>query len=102
MLDVNNRDIDLGTLTIGVPHKFTYTLFNRGLLDIRPSLAFGCDKCTTGSISGGVVKAKNQAILNVTFTPNSKGNNRKRITLSYSDGTGLTQQLIVKFKANVV
>jgi hypothetical protein len=98
MLTTNQQQINLGRVRNGEPRKMKFALINSGENPVKiESLMVGCGKCTVASMDQQTVSPGETASLNVTFTPDSTGNQVKNVTVKFTGGA-----LTVKFSAEVI
>lgn len=98
MLVANQQLIELGKLRHGIPYRFSYTLKNEGPTKVTiTKLHAGCSSCTKASIVGNVIDPGANSTVDVVFTPNSNGQQRRRITVNYNDN----QSIVLEFIADV-
>lgn len=98
MLVANQQTIELGSLQISQPHKFSYILKNTSdskTVKIK-KLTVGCGSCTQASTTKTEVSPGESAKIEVVFTPNSTGLQSKTITV-WTDGG----EIALSFKAKV-
>ena len=84
MLNVNQRDIDLGNLKFGVPHQFKYVItndYNKKVIINR--LVLGCKSCTVATTEKNILEPGESTNINVVFTPGSTGINSKKISIAH-------------------
>lgn len=103
MLNVNQHDINLGTLKFGVPHHFKYIItnnYNKKVIIDR--LVLGCKSCTVATIEKNIIEPNESTNINVVFTPGSTGINTKKISIVYQTEDNILKSPVdITFKAIV-
>lgn len=104
MITSDQTDINLGDVQIGTSKSFDLLITNHYDTPLTIGVGFGCGSCTSGGFypdnnfpANGVRK------LAIKFTPTSTGLQSKTIRLNYlPPGASASQQMVLKFKANVI
>ena len=100
MITVNTNPKILGNVKAGIPTTFQYALTSAAETAKITSLSAGCGSCTVASIEKDEIAPNSTVVMNVTFTPNGIGEQTKKITVTYMEGTILSK-LELEFTANV-
>jgi hypothetical protein len=98
MLQANQPLITLGKLKKNTPHNFKFVLNNTSDKPITiENISVGCGSCTQASCSNILVEPSRTTDVNVIFTPNSGGQQLKRVTVTYTGG-----KVDLKFSAEII
>lgn len=106
MLTLKETEKSLGDLRLGETKLFTVEV-NADVDTPVNSLEVGCGSCTKARLIGNPVKQNVPSVLEVEFTPNSTGLNKKTIVLSYDSGKKdkkgkvVNNNLLFRFNATV-
>lgn len=101
MLSVNQQTIPLGKVIMHKPYTFQYILKNEGSEQVKiETLSVGCGKCTKASTPNPLVDKNQTAVINVVFTPDSTGIQKKAVNVHYRKG-GKRSSLLLNFTAEV-
>lgn len=104
MITSDQTNIDLGDVQIGTSKTFDTLVTNHYDTPLAVGVGFGCGSCTTGGFyPDNNFAPKGVRKLSIKFTPTSTGLQTKTVRLNYlPPGASTTQQVVIKFKANVI
>ena len=102
MLQAVSNEFSLGSVPLNAVRNFKYTVINTSdkLITIN-KLTVSCGTCTKASMDTAQIPPNGKADVNVIYTPNSTGLNRKRISIDYNVGTAHVDPCILYFDADV-
>lgn len=103
MIEVQNNNLTLPTLVIGQRFPFSVNVINTGDKKVHFSeLKPGCGSCTDASLESYEIEAGQMTLMNLLFTPNSKGQYSKIVKMTYGDSpTSVANTYVFTFNAVV-
>lgn len=82
---ISNTEITYGTIQLASSNISTVTFTAEDYPITVNSVIVGCGSCTTAAVNKKTVAIGEVITLSITFTPTSRGINRKRITLNIEE-----------------